>query len=67
MPAGNKVYDLGVTGADWPGAKARPAAWRLRLLAADGSTLIAKKFPLGAAGKTVNSESEFTVHGYGTG
>ena len=43
VPAGSPLYQLGLTGADWPGAKARPAAWQLRLLAADGKTLIAKE------------------------
>jgi hypothetical protein len=43
VSAGSALYDLGVTGADWPEAKARPAAWRLRLLAADGRTLVGEK------------------------
>jgi hypothetical protein len=43
IPTGSPLYQLGLTGADWPDAKARPAAWHLRLLAADGKTLIAKE------------------------
>jgi hypothetical protein len=43
VPVGSPLYQLGLTGADWPDAKARPAAWQLRLLAADGKTLIAKE------------------------
>ncbi|MFA5057327.1 MAG: hypothetical protein WC485_04395 [Opitutaceae bacterium] len=43
IPAGSPVYQLGLTGADWPEAKARPVAWHLRVLAADGKTLIAKE------------------------
>jgi len=43
IAAGSRLYDLGLTGADWPDAKARPAAWRLRLLAADGRTLLAEQ------------------------
>jgi hypothetical protein len=43
VPAGSPVYELGLTGADWSDAKIRPAAWRLRLLAADGRTLIGEK------------------------
>jgi hypothetical protein len=43
IPLGSPLYQLGLTGSDWPGAKARPAAWQLRLLAADGKTLIAKE------------------------
>jgi len=41
LPAGSAVYRLGLTGPDWPGAQARPVAWRLSLLAADGHTVIA--------------------------
>ena len=43
VTAGSPLYQLGLTGADWPGAKSRPVAWQLRLLAADGKTLIAKE------------------------
>jgi hypothetical protein len=43
IPAGSPLYQLGLTGTDWPGAKARPVAWHLQLLAADGKTLIAKE------------------------
>jgi hypothetical protein len=39
-PATGPVFELGLTGADWPGgAKARPVAWKLALLAADGRVL----------------------------
>ena len=43
IPAGSPLYQLGLTGADWPGLKARPVAWHLRVFAADGTTLIAKE------------------------
>jgi hypothetical protein len=43
IPAGSSLFQLGLTGGDWPGAKARPAAWHLRLLAADGTTLLARQ------------------------
>ena len=43
IPAGSRLYQLGVTGADWPGPKARPVAWHLQVFAADGTTLIAKE------------------------
>jgi len=43
VPAGRPLFQLGLTGADWPGAKFRPVAWHLQLLAADGRTLIAKE------------------------
>ena len=39
-PATSRVFELGRTGDDWPGgAKARPVAWKLALLAADGRVL----------------------------
>ena len=39
-PAGSAVFQLGLTGADWPGGKAvHPVAWKLALLAADGRVL----------------------------
>ena len=43
VPAGSPLYQLGLTGADWPGPKARPVAWHLQMFAADGTTLIAKE------------------------
>jgi len=43
IASGGSVYRLGVTGPDWPGAKSRPVAWQLRLLAADGTTLLARE------------------------
>jgi hypothetical protein len=43
-PAGESVFNLGLTGADWPGAgKASPVAWKLELVAADGRVLAAQK------------------------
>lgn len=39
LPGGEKVYNLGLTGSDWPDAKARPAAWHLTVRAADGTVL----------------------------
>ena len=43
IPLGGSVYQLGLTGPDWPGEKSRPVAWQLRLLASDGSTLLVKE------------------------
>lgn len=44
MPAGETVFQLGLTGADWPGGeKAQPVAWRLALVAADGRPLAEQK------------------------
>ena len=43
-PSGDTVFDLGLTGADWPGGKkANPVAWKLTLLAADGRVLAEHK------------------------
>jgi len=39
LPAGHKVFQLGVTGTDWPGKDTRPAAWRVTARAADGTIL----------------------------
>jgi len=39
LPSGSRAVLAGLTGADWPGAKVQPTAWRLRLLAADGREL----------------------------
>ncbi len=43
VKTGRSLFDLGVTGHDWPDAKARPPAWRLRLLAADGHALVGEQ------------------------
>lgn len=41
LPAGEQVFNLGLTGADWPGgAKARPVAWQLAVLAPGGAELV---------------------------
>jgi len=37
------VFELGLTGADWPDKKTHPVAWRLDLLAADGRILATAK------------------------
>ena len=43
-PSGANVFDLGLTGPDWPGGKtAHPVAWKLALLAADGRVLAEHK------------------------
>lgn len=36
---GEQVFDIGLTGDDWPGPKVHPVAWRLDLVAADGHPL----------------------------
>jgi hypothetical protein len=43
IPSGDSVFQLGLTGPDWPAAKSRPVAWHLRLLGADGAILLAKE------------------------
>ena len=43
-PKGESVFEFGLTGADWPaGESARPVAWRIALLAADGRVLAEQK------------------------
>jgi hypothetical protein len=39
LPSGQQVYQLGVTGADWPGKGTRPSAWRVTARTADGTIL----------------------------
>ncbi len=39
LPQGSRAVLAGLTGADWPGIKTQPTAWRLRLLAANGAEL----------------------------
>ncbi len=39
LPRGSRAFLVGVTGADWPGPKVAPTAWRMRLLAPSGAEL----------------------------
>jgi hypothetical protein len=39
LPKGSHLIRFGLTGVDWPDAKARPVAWKLRLLNTDGAEL----------------------------
>lgn len=39
LPRGSRAVLAGLTGADWPGAKVAPTAWRLRLLGPAGTEL----------------------------
>jgi hypothetical protein len=43
IPTGQSLFELGVTGADWPPTKAQPPAWRLCILDADGKVLVVEK------------------------
>lgn len=39
LPRGSHLIRFGVTGTDWPGPKALPVAWKLRVLGPDGAEL----------------------------
>ena len=44
VPAKETVFQLGLTGSDWPaGNKANPVAWKLALVGADGRVLAEQK------------------------
>jgi hypothetical protein len=44
VPQKETVFELGLTGTDWPaGQKANPVAWKLRLLSSDGQVLAEQK------------------------
>ena len=43
LKSGDTVFHLGLTGADWPDAKADPVAWKLELTDADGKVLVTEK------------------------
>jgi len=42
IPKGSNVFELGLTGADWPGSTTHPVAWKLELHGADGRMLAEK-------------------------
>jgi len=39
LRAGDTVFNIGLTGADWPDAKLHPVAWKLQFIDADGHEL----------------------------
>ena len=43
LKAGDTVFNLGLTGADWPNPKAHPVAWKIDLTGADGKLLATEK------------------------
>jgi hypothetical protein len=43
VPAGETVFQLGLTLPDWPGPKVHPVAWKLELAAPDGRVLAVQK------------------------
>ena len=42
-PPGSHLFDLGLTGADWSGRAVHPVAWKLALVAKDGTVLAARQ------------------------
>ena len=43
LPAGETVFNLGLTGTDWAGPKTHPVAWKLEIVATDGRLLVVQK------------------------
>ncbi len=43
LRTGDTVFHLGLTGPDWPDAKADPVAWKLELVDPDGTILAVEK------------------------
>lgn len=43
LAAGETVFNLGLTGADWAGPQAHPVAWKLKAFATDGTLLAVHK------------------------
>ncbi len=43
VPAGGKVYQIGLTGIDWPGRNIAPVAWKFELVGPDGHPLVAQE------------------------
>jgi hypothetical protein len=43
LPAGEHVFDCGLTGADWPDAKMHPVAWKLVVRAPGGAKLASEQ------------------------
>jgi hypothetical protein len=39
IPGGSKLFEIGLTGTDWAGAKTEPVAWNVELHTADGRVL----------------------------
>jgi hypothetical protein len=42
IPGGSRLFEIGLTGKDWAGARVQPVAWELELQGADGSVLARK-------------------------
>ena len=43
LPAGKTVFNLGLTGADWPNAEVDAVAWRLEIFDPEGELLASEK------------------------
>ena len=43
LPAGGSVYELGLTGKDWPAGLAAPVAWKLTCTTAEGRELVSQQ------------------------
>lgn len=43
FPHGEKVFQVGLTGPDWPDAKERPVAWKLTVLSDEGAVLASEE------------------------
>lgn len=43
IPAGSRLFEIGLTGKDWTGSKIQPVAWDIELQESDGR-MVAKKF-----------------------
>ena len=40
VPTGNHVFQIGLTGTDWPDAQVQPVAWQIRILDTEGRELL---------------------------
>lgn len=43
LPPGETVFNLGLTGSDWPDRKSHPVAWKLELFSSSGQSLGARQ------------------------
>lgn len=43
LPAGDTVFNLGLTGTDWAGQKINPVAWKIEVVTTEGQLLGVKK------------------------
>ncbi len=66
LPRGSRAVLAGLTGTDWPDAKVKPTAWRVRLLSAGGTELARQQsflwalppVPASASGAEKSPESD---------